>query len=224
MIKVQDNATPYTGWDTWWCYFYNGASFSLISNGAIAPNTIRARVRLQVIEQVGNVRVQVSIDTDLDGLWNIANDTVTTQGLGTSGRIGINGYQSALADDLKYFSGTLYLNGMPRIGTSVDLKGNGTPALGYQGACSLGHAGFSIGGLRAVPLDLDGLLILSMVAPGTFVNFAGVTDGGGDFTMSLAIPASPALVGNTIWSSAITFAPGSGVQEIMPDVQITFLP
>lgn len=106
----------------------------------------------------------------------------------------------------------------------MELKGNGTPQVGYQGACSLGHLGFSVGGVRTVPLDLDGLLILSMVAPGTFVNFAGATDGAGDFTMALAIPMSQALVGNTIWSSAVTFAPGPGIVEIMPDVQVTFLP
>jgi len=224
MIKVQDNTSPYNAFDSYFVYWYNGASF--LSTGLSAaglPPSTAIRTRLQVIEETGGVRLQMFLDTNVDGKWDIVRSAVTTQGIGSSGRIGINGARGVIADDLKYFDATLYLDGTPAVGNPVNLKGRGTAGLGYVGACSLGHSGIPIGGGRSIPLDLDSLLLLSLSLPSVFQNFQGTTDANGDFTMTLNTPAAPQLAGFTIWSSAVTFDQ-SGVREIAPDVEITFVP
>jgi hypothetical protein len=181
-------------------------------------------VRLQVIEQAANTRVQAFIDTNVDGLWDITRDVTTAFGFGTvAGKIGANGYQSAIADELKYFNANLYLAGTPNVGLPVNLNGRGTSGYGYVGACSLGHSGIPLGDGRFIPLDFDPLLLLSLSTPAIFSNFSGVVDANGDFVMTLNTPPVPQLAGITIWSSAITYTP-NGIIEIAPDVQITFVP
>jgi hypothetical protein len=219
-LKLQDNGGTLDGWDTYWVYYQGGSN---VMTGTISPVTKSARARLQVIEDAAGVRVQVYIDTDLDGLWDIVKSTTTTNGKGVSGGIGINGARSALADDLKYFNATLYLNGTPKIGTAVTLPGRGSPNHGYIGACSFGHSGFPVVGGRSVPLSLEPLLFVTLgnALPMIFQSLQGRTDAQGDFTMSVAIPPVPALVGFTIWASAVTLSP-TGIAEIAPDTEITF--
>jgi len=218
-LKLQDNGGTLDGWDTYWVYYQGGGN---VMTGTISPVTKAARARLQVIEEAAAVRVQVFIDTDLDGLWDIVRSSTTTSGTGTSGGVGINGARSALADDLKYFNATLYLNGTPKIGTSVTLNGRGIPNEPYVGACSFGNTGFPIGAGRTVPLDLDSLFWASLATPSIFQNFLGLTSASGDFTMTLNIPPIPQLAGITIWTSAVTVTV-AGFQEIAPDVEITFV-
>jgi hypothetical protein len=227
MVKLQDNGVPRDGFDTYWVYYYNGASHTFVaagSNGTIAPPALRVRARLQVIEEAPNVRVQIFLDTNLDGTWEISREWLSLLGVGTAaGKIGVAGYQNAIADDLKYFNANLWLSGTPQVGMPVNLKGRATSGFGYLGACSLGHSGIPLGDGRVIPLDLDALFLLSLTTPVIFSNFTGVVDANGDFTMTLNTPAVPELAGFTIWSSAITFTP-NGVIEIAPDVQITFVP
>jgi len=227
MVKLQDNGVPRDGWDTYWVYYYNGASFQFLvagSNGAITPPSLGVRARLQVIEEAANVRVQVFLDTNLDGNWDITREFLTALGFGTAaGKIGVNGYQNAIADDLKYFNANLYLAGTPQVGMPVNLNGRGTSGFGYVGACSLGHSGIPLGDGRVIPLDLDALLLLSLSTPAIFTNFSGTVDANGNFVMTLNTPPVPQLAGFTIWSSAVTFTP-NGIIEIAPDVQITFVP
>jgi hypothetical protein len=224
MIKVQDNTTPYNAFDSYFVYWYNGTSFQStgLTAAGLAPSTA-IRTRLQVIEQTGGVLLQLFLDTNVDGKWDIVRSGVTTLGIGSSGRIGINGARGVIADDFKYFDATLYLDGSPSVGNPVNLKGRGTAGLGYVGACSLGHSGIPIGNGRSIPLDFDNLTLLSLTLPAVFQNFQGTTDANGDFTMTLNTPAVPALAGFTIWSSAVTFDQ-TGVREIAPDVEITFVP
>jgi len=218
-LKVQDNGSPYNGFDRFFVY-YQGGSGSVLT-GAI-PETKKARARLQVIEEATSVRIQVFIDTDMDGLWDVVSSTLTANGAGSSGGIGINGSQTVIADDLKYFNATLYLNGTPKVGTSVTLDGRSIPNEPYVGACSFGNSGFSIGAGRTVPLDLDSLFWASLSTPAIFQNFLGLTSANGDFTMTLNIPPITQLIGITIWSSAVTVTI-AGFQEVAPDVEITFV-
>jgi hypothetical protein len=224
MVKAQDNTTPYTGWDRFFVYWYNGASYNVIAAfGDIVPPTPLARIRLQVLDEGPTTRVQAFLDTDGDGLWNFTRDATTPLGLGVTGKIGINNYQSAKADDLKHFNAALYLAGTPTVGMPVNLNGRATSGYGYLGACSLGHAGIPLADGRIVPLDLDALMLLSLTTPAIFTNFSGTVDATGNFVMTLNTPPVPQLAGFTIWSSAVTFTP-NGIQEIAPDVQITFVP
>jgi phage tail protein X len=222
MVKVQDNSSPYLGFDSYFVYFYDGSGWKSVG---IAANNVgnftQVRVRLQVIEQTSSVLVQMYLDTDMDGMWDIVKSANTTYGTGTSGQIGINGYRSAIVDDLKFFNATLYLSGTPRIGSAVTLPGRGSPNLQYVGACSFSNPGFNLLG-RTIPLGLDPLLFLSFSVPAIFTNFQGSTDANGDFAMTLHIPGSPLLVGLTIWSSAVTLDPQGRLVEVAPDTEITF--
>src|SRR5690606_6020423 len=207
-------------------YYYNGASFQFVasgSNGTISPPTTQARVRLQVIEESGNVRVQIFIDTDMDGKWDITNEWLSTIGVGSSGNVGINGYRNAIADDFKYFNGTLYLADRPVIGTSVRLLGRATPNTIYQGVCSLGRStGIPLAANRAIPVDFDPLFQVSVSTPAVF-QFAGLTTSSGDFTLNFNIPNVPQLNGITVWSSAVTLTTTPfGFVDITPDVEINF--
>lgn len=218
-LKVQDNGSR-AGFDYYFVYYQGGGSAFM--SGAISPVTTVARARMQVFEEGSSVRVQVFIDTNMDGLWDITKSALTSNGIGATGGVGINGARSARADDLKYFNAILYLNGTPKVGTSVTLKGRASINQPYIGACSLGHAGTPLGAGRAIPLDLDGLFWASLSNPAVFSNFIGLTDMKGDFTMTLNIPAIPQLVGLTVWSTAVT-ATIQGIIDIAPDVQITFV-
>jgi hypothetical protein len=226
MIKLQDNSTPRDGFDRGFTYFCSGgSSFSYIGTYFdISPATKRARVRLQAIDQGSTVLVHTFVDTDMDGKWDIVRSATTGSGLGQSGKIGICGYRNAIADDLKFFNATLYLSGTPQIGTAVKLPGRASPSLGYIGACSFGNSGFPVGGGKSIPLSVDPLLILTATnaVPLFFQNFQGRTDAQGDFTMVLNIPQVPALVGNTIWASAVTLSKTGAIAEVAPDVEIAF--
>jgi hypothetical protein len=222
MVKVQDNASGSGGFNSYFTYFYNGSGFSSVGiSGSGLTNFTQARVRLQVIEQASSVLVQIYIDSNMDGMWDIVKSVTTTLGVGTSGRIGINGYRNAIVDDLKFFNGTLYLVGTPKIGTAVTLPGRGSPNLSYVGACSFSNSGFNLLG-RTIPLGFDPLLYLSFVAPPIFTNFQGITDAAGDFTMTLNIPSAPVLVGLPIWSAAVTLDAKGQLVEVTPDVEIQF--
>ena len=166
------------------------------------------------------MRVNMSIDTNLDGLWDLTGEAVTTLGMGTSGTVGICGYQNAMADDLRYFAGTLNAGAPPVIGTSVALNGRGTLNLLYGGGCSAGHAGFVIPGGRIVPLDVDPLFLFSFMTPSIFQNFSGITAVDGSFTMTLNIPSIPSIVGATVWVAAVTFD-GMSYPEVTQDLQLT---
>lgn len=222
MIKLQDNTTPYTGFDRFFVY-YNGSAFG-INFQDINPPTTAARVRIQAVDEVGsgNTRVNVYVDTDLDGLWNYTAETTTTLGYGTVGRIGIAGYGGAIADDLEYFPATLRGGALPTIGTSMPIYGRGSNNVLYLAAASLGHTGFSAGGGVWVPLDLDLMFDLSVNTPSIFQNFFGFTAPDGTFTLTLNIPNLPQLVGGTIWVGAVTTT-GTSVLEVAPEVQVTFL-
>ena len=177
----------------------------MLTSQAIPVPTVLARVRLQAVEEAAGVHVSVFLDTDLDGLWDITADGLTTTGIGTSGTVGICAYQNAMADEFRYFAGTLAAGAPPIIGTSVALNGRGTPNILYVGACSAGHMGFVIPGGVIVPLDVDPLFNLSLMTPSIFQNFSAITAGDGSFTMTLNIPAIPGLVGATVWFAAVTF-------------------
>jgi len=225
MIKLQDNSSPRDGFDRWFAYFYNGSSFSPVATSPsyyadISPPTKRARVRLQVIEESTDVRVQLFLDTDVDGKWDATREWRSTYGIGSTGKIGICGYRNAIADDLKYFNATLYLADPPKVGNFARLIGRGLPNETYVGACSFGHSGFPVGPGHVVPLDLDPLFWTSLATPVIFQNFVGITSATGGFTMSLNIPPIPQLAGITIWSSAAVIT-ANGFQEIAPDVEIT---
>jgi hypothetical protein len=216
-LKVQDNGSPYNGFDYYFVYYQGGSS---VMAGTISE-TKRARARLLVVDEGSTVTVQVYIDTDLDGLWDVTASRTTTNGFNVTGGIGINGSQSVMADNLKFFNATLYLAGTPKVGTAVSLKGRATANEPYVGACSFGHTGTPLSPTRAIPLDLDSLFALSISNPAIFSGFIGLTDGQGDFTMTLNIPAVPQLAGLTIWAGAVT-ATVHGIIDIAPDVQITF--
>ncbi len=215
-LKVQDNGSR-TGFDKYFVYYQGGSS---VMSGSISPITTMARARMQVFEEASSVRVQIFIDTDMDGLWDITRSALTSSGVASSGGVGINGSQTVMADDLKFFNAILYLNGTPKIGTSVQIKGRASINLPYIGACSFSNAATPLGAGRAFPLVVDNLFWMSISTPTIFSGFQGLTDMNGDFTMTLNIPAIPQLVGMTIWSAAVTNTL-MGIVDISPDVQIT---
>lgn len=224
MIKVQDNGTPRDGWDTYYTYFYNGTSMSSVGlTGSISPPAKQVRVRMQVVDQGTSALVEIFLDTNLDGKWDIARSTsYSTYGVGQRGAIGINGYQNAIADNLKYFDGCLWRTGTPKVGTLVKFAGRSAIGLNYQGACSFGNAAIPVGSGRVVPLAPDTLFFTSLTTPAIFQNFAGTTSASGDFTMGINIPNLPALVGVTSYTSAITYD-ALGIAEICPDVEVTIV-
>lgn len=224
MAKLQDNGAPNTGWDRFYVYYYNGASFQSagIASQAIAVPITAARCRLQAVNEGTVVRLSLFIDTDLDGLWNITSEATTTLGLATSGRPGICGYRNAKADDFKYFAGTLRMTALPTNGTSVPFAGTGAANQIYYCASSAGHAGFPITATQWVPLDVDWLFSLSLQLPAVFVAFSGFTAADGTFGMIINLPADPGLAGFTFWTSGVTFD-GAAFPEVFPDVQTTIL-
>jgi hypothetical protein len=224
MIKLQDNGSPYTGYDRGFTYYCNGSSFSYIGTYFdINPPTQRARVRLQAVDIFPSVQVHTYVDTDLDGKWDIVRVATIASGFGQAGKIGVAGYRNALADDLKFFDAALWLAGTPQIGTAVKIPGRGQGGLNYLGACSFSRTGIPIDSGRSVPLTPDALFFTSLLNPVIFQNFQGSTGASGDFTMVLNIPNLAGLVGVTIYSSAITYN-ALGVAEIAPDVEVTFTP
>jgi len=220
MLRLEDAGQPSGGWDTYGVYTYvDSLVTSLNLGGTISPPTRAARARLQVTDDpTGTRRVQLFLDTDLDGRWNVTRDGTPVLLPAQAAGFGIAGFGPAIADDLKYFDATLYLNDPPRVGNPVRLFGRSLPSRNWQGACSLGHSGIPIGGGRAIPLDADALLALSLSFPG----FAGVTDASGGFTMTLSIPPAPVLAGLTVWCSAVTWS--AGIDEIAPDVEVRIAP
>ncbi len=224
MVKVQDNGSPYTGFDRFYVYYYNGASFSAagITSVALAVPTTAARVRLQAADEGGVVHLNMYIDTDLDGLWDVTAEGTTTLGFGIPGRPGVTGYRNARLDEFKYFAGTLRATALPTIGTSLAFAGSGTPNQVFLCASSLGHAGIPLGGGAVVPLDLDPIFFFSLQTPAIFQNYSGVTAADGAFAPVLNIPNDPILVGLTLWTSGVTFD-GFGYPNVFPDVQTTFL-
>ncbi len=221
MAKVQDNGTPYTGFDRFYVYYYNGSGFNSIGIASLAMNpTVAARVRLQVKEVTGGVRVDLFIDADLNGTWDYTATTTTTFGIGTLGNVGATVYRSSLIDELRYFGSTMTLGGTPTIGTSVPLQGYGLPNYTYIGAMSLGHGGIPAPGGHVVPLDPDAVFFLSLDFPLVFQNFIGLAGADGSFTMTLNIPPDPTIVGLTLFASAVMWD-GVQVVEVTPDTQVT---
>jgi len=221
---VLDVAAPYDGWDSYEVRVYTGFSYSVVWTGSISPAVPRARIRLQGRSLGGRdpISLDVFFDTNLDGLWELTASRIGHRALLAPGKIGVNGYQGGIVDDVKYFGGALALLDPPRVGTSIRLAGHGGPSLAYQGACSRGHSGIPLGSGLVVPLEIDVLFLLSLTTPTVFANFAGTTDASGAFTMTIHVPLLPELVGSVIWASALTYSP-MGVAEIMPDVEIKFV-
>jgi len=61
---------------------------------------------------------------------------------------------------------------------------------------------------RVIPLNLDGLLLASLVVPGVFANYQGVLDNSGRAGAMIHIPSSPALVGVSFYTAFLTIRPG----------------
>jgi hypothetical protein len=220
VLRLEDAGAPSGGWDSFGVYRYvDSLITSLNVGGTLTPPARSVRARLQVTDEPGGARhVQVFLDTNLDGLWDVTRDATPALVPAQAGRFGVAGFGPAIADDLRYFDATLYLFDPPRVGNPVRFFGRGLPSRNWQGACSLGHSGIPIGGGRAIPLDADALLSVSLSFPG----FAGVTDASGNFTMILSVPSAPALVGLRVWCSAVTWS--AGIDEIAPDVEVTIVP
>ena len=226
MLKLQDNGAPYGGFDTAWVYYWNGASWQSfgLSGIAISPPTQLARARLTVVEQASSVLVQIAVDSNYDGTWDITGQATTTIGLGSSGKVGICAYKSSLADQLEVFNIPLF---QPTPGpvaipsTGNPINGRSVPGAIFQGVFSTANTNpFPIGGGWFLPVDWDWLFTLSLLDPNLFPGFVGVVDPNGDFSMSFDVPNVPALSGITIFATAVTFS--TTLDGVGPDVPITF--
>ncbi len=222
MVKVQDNGSPYTGFDRYYVYYASAGGFPSvgIASQALPVPTTMARVRLQVKEVPTGVLVEMFIDTNMDGIWDHTGSAITTLGVGTQGGVGATVYQSSLVDDLRYFGSTLTSVGAPAIGTSIALQGAGHPNYVYVGAMSLGHGGIYVPGGDIVPLDADPVFFLSLDFPLVFQNFLGITAGDGTFAMTLNIPPDPSIIGLSLFAASVMWN-GVQVDEVSPDVQVT---
>jgi len=221
-LRLHDSVPPFNGFDSWSLDWYDGANFNQLAGAAITPPITGAVVRLQVLDEGTNRRVQAWLDTNFDAAWDISVDVPTLFGAGSTGGIGLNANGDPIVQQIAWFNATLYALDRPVIGTTVRLQGRTQPGLVYQGACSLNSGNISLGGGRNLPLAADDLFFLSLSTPAIFQDFAGGAGANGDFTMRLNLPAIQALVGLRIRAAALTYNAG-GVQEITPDVQIAIV-
>jgi hypothetical protein len=195
MVKIQSNGSA--AFDH--TYEYE-QPVALGTYFATIPTTVSAYCRMIVRDN----EFWMETDGNKDGLYELVmpRRPITTVLLGTL--VGMAGYSTSEMDNFKFFDAVLtpQPSALPRIGTtySLDLL-TPSPNAAWLGLAALGNTGFPIGS-RAIPVDPDFLAIA------TFGNASfgliGATDMAGNATMSLAIPAIPAIVGLRVYVSAIT--------------------
>ncbi len=104
----------------------------------------------------------------------------------------------------------LTTEGVPSLGKAmkIHLAIPSRPGASYQVAMAFSHVtGIPVPGLGTIPLDLDGLLVLSVsnVVPTMFKNFGGYLDIHGEATAAVVIPAASALVGYPFSVAGVTY-------------------
>jgi len=215
MCKIQDNNRS---GDFDRCYVYDRPGSA--ANAAISPTTKRGTVRFFTID----TELVCQVDADLDGKWDLTVSKQTAQ-TPTAGKPGIHGLGGIHADDFKYFNAVARLDPTsqtPSVGSFITFQLKGPPGKIYQCACSFGNTGFLIDPVRRIPLNVDNLMVLSILNPLWFQRFAGSLDASGDAKAGLLIPNAPALRGQTFYFGMIVLdssAPSS-IGNISNDVRV----
>jgi len=215
MCKIQDNDR---NGDFDRCYVYDRPGAA--ANAAISPVTKRGTVRFFAID----LDLVCQIDADLDGKWDLTVSKQTAQ-TPTAGKIGIHGLGGVMVDDFKFFNAVARIDPAsqtPSIGSFVTFQLKGPPNQIYQCACSLGNAGFPLDPVRRIPLDVDNLMILSILNPALFQRFAGRLDSNGDGKADVAIPKIVALRGQTFYFGMVVLDPNAPnmIGNISNDVRV----
>ena len=92
----------------------------------------------------------------------------------------------------------------------LDLDVPTAGGLAYVMAGSLGvRPGLTLGDGRTIPLNLDPVLILSLVDPFTFQNFQSVLDAVGHATATFHVPMIPALTGQRFYFAFVLLDPAA---------------
>ena len=219
MVKVQDNGGARNGWDTIFVYYYDGTRFTGIGvgGGNISPPSLRARVRMQAIDIGGTTRVDIGIDADMDGVFEILRSGTTTRATGQSGEIGVNGYRNAIVDDLSWYNRALVVDSLPTVGsTGNTLTGSAGPGDGFVvGMSASATSGFPALGVN-VPIDFDPLLATIIGNPAFFPGLIGVANPQGQFTATYDLPNLPSLSGATLYACTLTIGVQNGVSVAVP--------
>ncbi len=136
----------------------------------------------------------------------------------------------AAIDDLRitdYDDGVRLTAGGPaRIGQTVALQLQATRSANqpYATAVALGTSpGIALPSGRVIPLNPDPLFATVASVPAVFQNFVGQLDAAGNATAGIAIPASPSLIGTTLFAAFVTGSPGApeGIADISPALPLT---
>lgn len=107
----------------------------------------------------------------------------------------------------------------------LSLASPGDPGRGYILGISTGTSPGIVSGPHVVPLVLDPVLtsILNSTMPSTFMNFIGTLDANGNAAANVAVPASPSIVGLTVYTAFVvldTSAPG-GIASVSVATPLT---
>jgi len=149
-----------------------------------------------------------------------------------AGRLG-QGYSSEHTDPsrrpfLRLTFATLTATGSPQVGTTVSLAlfAPNDPGLVYVCGSSLGSVPGIPVDTRVIPLNPDGLLLLSLTTPAIFANYQGVLDNSGRAGAMIHIPLIPPLAGVSFHTAFVTVRPGapSGIGSISDAVPLTIVP
>jgi hypothetical protein len=100
------------------------------------------------------------------------------------------------------------------------------PGLVYVCGSSLGSMPGIPVDTRVIPLNLDGLLLVSLIAPAVFANYQGVLDNSGRAAAQINLPPAPPLVGVRFYTAFLTVRPGapSRIGSISEAVPLTIVP
>lgn len=147
------------------------------------------------------------IDADLDGVFEQTLGPRPLTNVLNPGLIGMSGYQSVDMDDFKFYDAVLVGQPTAQIGTPYTMQLRAPQPSGTPFLClaSLRNTGIPIDGSRVLPLGFDGLLQLSLAAPGLF-NFYGLLDQNGDGFPSINVPNDPTLVGAALFVAGVTLS------------------
>jgi hypothetical protein len=217
MCKIQSNQAPPT-FDRSFLYERAAGGSSLYVD--VLPHTATARCRFITLD----ARTWMQIDGDLDGVFEQTLGPLPLTSVLGPGGIGMSGYQSVEMDDFKYYDAVLVgQSGVPQIGTTYTMQFRAPQPAGTVFLClaSRSNTGIPIDGARTIPLTFDGILQLSLAAPGLF-NFSGVLDNNGDGFPSINLPNDPSLIGAQLFVAGVTlsFVNPSPVVNISNDHRI----
>lgn len=149
----------------------------------------------------------IETDADRDGDYELVTPPRTIVNALTGTLVGMNGYQTSEMDNFEFFDAVLLPQpgAAARIGLNYDMRlATPAPFVPWFGMIALDNQGFAVG-TRRIPVSPDFLAVATFGNAG--FGLIGATDGNGDATLSIPVPAMPALVGLRLFAAAFTYDP-----------------